>query len=471
MFRVTADALRVAQGAVRCGVCSSRFNALESLRDDADPRYAEPAPEDTITVEEMPGNELIELSTPSEAEAAAAAESGATPDEVFGPAGVAGLAPAAGPPPEYPLAGEWELPPEASAEALEFHGTAEDLEKVFVLDRRPAARIPADDAAGPAPAAGSLDDAIGRMAEIDHSGIEVREEPLFPAEERELADLDRTDEFPILLLDDEPRDGEDEAAGGIDTDHGEPVVPAAAAIDGRRDVTPAPHGVPRVPPRATPGLGAAAAEAARPEPPPRFLIPPELRRDLETPAPERAFTDLGADADEPAPRRWPWISAALLLLLALGAQAVHHWRDELARNPQAGPWVLRLYDSLGLPIEPPSDLAAFELRQWGATSDAAQPGQLRLRASIVNRAAFAQPYPLLRLSLQDRFGNTISARDVEPSDYLPGGAGGRLLPSQARVDAEIAFVDPGREAVGYELDLCLRSGEGLRCASTLARAP
>ncbi len=61
VFRVTADALRTAQGNVRCGVCSTSFNALENLSEEpfrATPEGEDaPAPEDTITVEEMPGNE------------------------------------------------------------------------------------------------------------------------------------------------------------------------------------------------------------------------------------------------------------------------------------------------------------------------------------------------------------------------------------------------------------------------------
>ena len=71
VFRVTADALRTAQGNVRCGVCSTSFNALENLSEEpfrAAPGSDEsPAAEDTMTVEEMPGTENIELSTAAEA--------------------------------------------------------------------------------------------------------------------------------------------------------------------------------------------------------------------------------------------------------------------------------------------------------------------------------------------------------------------------------------------------------------------
>ena len=65
VFRVTADALRSAQGNVRCGVCSTSFDALENLSEEpfrAGPANEEyPAPEDTITVEEVPGTENIEI--------------------------------------------------------------------------------------------------------------------------------------------------------------------------------------------------------------------------------------------------------------------------------------------------------------------------------------------------------------------------------------------------------------------------
>jgi predicted Zn finger-like uncharacterized protein len=462
VFRVTADVLRVAQGAVRCGICSTRFNALESLRDEPRALLAGQPPEDTITVEELPGNEMIELSTPeAETEIAPAAESatgegsGAAVDE----------------PHEAPLAQSEDGPQDSESsdepapDALEFHGSAEDLERVFILagaetaagrgENAPNAEL--GDEAGDE----RLLEAFERASLADLSGIEVHEErtDIAPAAGRD--DLDRTDEFPILVL--------HEAASRETPDVETPVIRPV------EDESP--------PEQAAAEAAGTAGRDAEPEPAgePRFLIPEELRRDLAAgPASRRegalsleARDALGLpppDLEEDAARRWPWVVGATLLVVALAMQAVHYWRDDLVRHPLAGPWVLRAYQSLGLPLDPPADLAAFELRQWGATSDATQPGRLRLRASIVNRAAFAQPYPLLRLSLQDRFGNTVGVRDVEAADYLPGGAAttARLLGPGQRADAEIVFVDPGRDAVGYELDLCLPAGDGVRCANPAA---
>jgi hypothetical protein len=204
---------------------------------------------------------------------------------------------------------------------------------------------------------------------------------------------------------------------------------------------------------------------------PVLLIPDELRHGTSATAAEElaSVSELESSA---GPRRWPATAAAAILALALLAQTAHHWREDLARNPLLGPWVLRAYGMLGPGLAAPTDLAAFELRQLGAGSEPSQAGRIKVRASIVNRAAFAQRYPVLRLTVQDRFGSTIGMRDLGPAEYLPGGeeAASGLLGPDARADAEVVFVDPGRDAVGFELDVCLHSGPGLRCSADLPRS-
>ena len=465
VFRVTAEMLRSAQGRVRCGICSSSFNALEYLSEQPVARPVDqPAAEDTITVEELPGTEFIELSTPSDEEPAAAV------------AGLAGTVTDA--------ASDDEHIPDT---ALEFHGSTSDLERVFVetftSPGGPATASATDSQPGMADHE-DLESAIGEVASADFSGIEVREEllhwagdgednPAFtetnpglvaallavrpvsaeqhrpepePAGARAEVDLDRTDKLPVLTIE------EDEQFSGD-----EPRPARTAEANAGTETEPAP-------PDPSPALD---------ESPPVLLIPEELRHG---PAPLVAEAPVSpADlAAAPPQRRWPLALGSAVLALALLAQVVHHWRDDIARSPMAGPWLLSAYSALGIDVAMPTDLSAFELRQFGAASDPGQAGRLRLRASVVNRAAFAQPYPVLRLSLQDRFGSTIAARELEPADYLPGGArsaSGLLGPSQ-RADAEVVFVDPGREAVGFELDVCAREGAALRCSADLpAPAP
>jgi predicted Zn finger-like uncharacterized protein len=166
-------------------------------------------------------------------------------------------------------------------------------------------------------------------------------------------------------------------------------------------------------------------------------------------------------------RTFGWAAGSAVLALVLAVQLIHHYRQDLVRHPQFGAPLRATYESLGIPLMPNWDLSAIELRQWGNESAASEDGRLVVRASLTNRAAFAQPHPILRLELDDRFGATVATRDFEPADYLkdPSQAT-RLIAPGSTTEAELLLADPGTEAVGYRLDACLReSATLLRCAS------
>lgn len=169
----------------------------------------------------------------------------------------------------------------------------------------------------------------------------------------------------------------------------------------------------------------------------------------------------------PQPRRSAgWLLAIPLLLLGLLAQLVHYFRHDLARDPRIGPALTAAYDRLGLPLSGHWDPAVFELREWPNAEVTPQTGRMTLRASITNRAPFAQPYPLLRVELLNRFGAVLGTRDFEPAQYLKDPqAAKRKLDAGASVEANLDLVTSGSEAVGHRLDLCMReSATTLRCA-------
>ena len=210
-----------------------------------------------------------------------------------------------------------------------------------------------------------------------------------------------------------------------------------------------------------------------------FAGDPETRAEFVLPSGTRLkFNDGVAEVDsEPAlalapkrrkvkllSQRWALASAALGVLLAI--QLINFNRDALARSPVFGSAIGTIYRGLGVKLSPHWDLTAYELRQWGAAAEPGDSGTLRVRASVFNSAKHAQPYPLLRLTLHDRFGGRVGLRDLEPREYLhvvP--AGNELLGAGQRVDADIAIVDPGKDAVGFEIDVCLRVATNVKCAA------
>ena len=422
VFRVTAEALRIAQGDVRCGVCSTTFNALENLSEKAFtalPEGEAPAPDDSMTVEELPGGENIELSGPVELTV------------------VPEVPVAEAPMPEPEAKPPAQADPDDEQRAMEFHGDAADLDRLFVVESATIARFAPPEAA------------------------EAQAEP------DTVIDLDSTDEHPILVLDER------------DETPGEPVV-EAIVLETPEPKAPFPTLLPSLPPVSSPATPM-TIPASTTRPPagghaaPRILIPDEMRKRLAEEAEARAaaaamFEPDQAETEPFLSQRWPWFAGVAALALLLVLQVLHSQRNDLVRSPTLGPTVARAYAFFGVPLMAPTDLAAYELRQWGAASDPNEANRLMLRASIVNRATYAQPLPLLRLSLQDRFGGTLHLRDIAPPDYLPGAGGDGLLGPGERADALIRIVDPGPEVVGFELDICLPAGGGVRCANPIKTA-
>ncbi len=200
-----------------------------------------------------------------------------------------------------------------------------------------------------------------------------------------------------------------------------------------------------------------------------FEVPEEVRREMlmgmdpaETLAPRSALAD----------RRFiRWLVASIGAALLLLGQIVHHNREWLAAHAPFGTSLGALYGALGAPVAPPSNLAAYQLRQWGVTGDPSADGSLRVRASIMNTAAQLEPYPLLRVTLANRFGSMVGTRDFEPSEYL-GKPTAKLLAPGERVDATMDILDPGKSAEGFEIDVCLRATDRrVACANDLAAKP
>ncbi len=153
-----------------------------------------------------------------------------------------------------------------------------------------------------------------------------------------------------------------------------------------------------------------------------------------------------------------WLTAALLLGILLVAQLVRDNRD----------WVAAHVPLLGGAGSTTLNLAVYQLRQWGVTGDPGAPGTLRVRASIMNTAAQLQPYPLLRVTLVNRFGTHVGAREFEPAEYLGHGIARMLAPGE-RIEATLDILDPGKEAEGFEIDVCLRNAvKRIVCAGDAA---
>ena len=174
---------------------------------------------------------------------------------------------------------------------------------------------------------------------------------------------------------------------------------------------------------------------------------------------------MGQWMDEAQPQRplgWAWTLGSVVLLLVLAGQALHHWREPLSRHPTLGPGVVSLYAMLGLPFPPQLHVEAYTVTQ-GRVDAANEARALRVSAVITNHTNTAQPLPMLQVTLEDRYGAPIGRRAFRPDEY--SNAPHMPLPAHSELAAVVEVADPGNEAVGFKLDVCLEAAGQLHCAS------
>jgi predicted Zn finger-like uncharacterized protein len=210
---------------------------------------------------------------------------------------------------------------------------------------------------------------------------------------------------------------------------------------------------------------AAAHSAVDGEPPPDAdaISATEVERVLTTtvnpPLPPTVYAWPPAASEAPVQRasRW-WSAAAALALLALGAQAVHQFRSELAGDSVVGPLLARVYGAFGSELTPSYDVRQYEILDWVATAEPNSRGlgSLKITARIQNHGPQRQPFPAVKLRLKDRWEEAVGSRMFTPAEYLPRDAPrGRLMSPGETARAEIELVDPGPDAYGFELDVCI----------------
>jgi predicted Zn finger-like uncharacterized protein len=502
VFRLSAETLRAAGGQVRCGRCGEIFNALARLAEEPG---AFPRRESTLEME-MRADEILQSSPPigdaaqdlddeSEEDAAGGRQLArleiidpnappAAPDHPSSPTGATGrvAAPAAAPgraaPPTNPA-----NPATSAPTTLR---TAPP--SPAATNRAPSPTGPASSPTGRGPGQGqgsSTGPGNTSPTEPRNSSLASSTEPV-----RAPSSSKAPSHAPSPPAAQAGTGATAQSAapkpGGAD----EPGPPAAASSDDEPGSDPEssfeftlpPGELDRifveVAPRSRSPIPAAAlalseaavenlagtASEARSQRVSGFDVSEDVRREML--AGMEADTEAFANLASPAPRRtfFAWLAAAVVLAVLLAGQMLHENRAWVAVHaPLRGP-LRGFYAALGIAVQVPATLSAYQLRQWGVTGDPAAAGTLRVRASILNTAAQLQPYPLLRVMLANRFGARIGMRDFEPAEYL-GKPTARMLAPGERADATLDIVDPGKDAEGFEIDVCLRGvDQKISCA-------
>jgi hypothetical protein len=171
-------------------------------------------------------------------------------------------------------------------------------------------------------------------------------------------------------------------------------------------------------------------------------------------------------------RNWGMIGGGIALVLLLAVQVLHQSRESLATIPAFHSIASPLYRAIGIPLSPDWDITGWRFEATrhsvGTTDDAeASDGSedVMIFSRVGNNSDKPLPYPIIGVSLTDRYEEPIGGFTLDPADYLPDNLDPRKLVEPGNTfNAVMTIQSPSTEAASFRLRACYRNADGsLRC--------
>ncbi len=148
-----------------------------------------------------------------------------------------------------------------------------------------------------------------------------------------------------------------------------------------------------------------------------------------------------------------WSLAILFLGFTLIIEYIWFNRNQLARLPEAQPWITQVCQHISCTRANLRNPAQIELLARNIYSQPDQKQALLVSVTLANHASYAQPYPDMQINFSDIRGHIVAARRFTPKEYLPISQNPhQLLPPELPVSFTMAIQDPGKQAMTYEFN-------------------
>ena len=156
---------------------------------------------------------------------------------------------------------------------------------------------------------------------------------------------------------------------------------------------------------------------------------------------------------EERPTRWPFVLAALLLILVLAGQIAFHFRSEIVVSaPSLRPLLLLFSQTVGADLPLPRNVNLVSIEASDLQTDPSRNNLLMLTATLHNRARYAQAFPSLELSLTDTGDTAIVRRVFPPTEYLPPAtAADQPFAAGSDINVRVWLEAKSVSAAGYRL--------------------
>lgn len=168
-------------------------------------------------------------------------------------------------------------------------------------------------------------------------------------------------------------------------------------------------------------------------------------------APAPAFARQRERIVGPAPRRWPLAVVIVLLTLLLALQLLLSQRVTLAADARWRPVIASMCGLLRCTVPAWREPRALRLLARDVRPDSAHPGVLHVTTTMRNDARWAQPLPVVMLSLSDLDGRVVGAVTVPPARY--GRRADERLPPGEATDIAFDVREPSPHVVSFDFQL------------------
>ena len=160
------------------------------------------------------------------------------------------------------------------------------------------------------------------------------------------------------------------------------------------------------------------------------------------------------------------IAGSAILALALAGQYIHSQRETLATQSWFTNAVAPIYASLGMPVTPDWDIKGWQFEATSGSTGGSNGDLLTISSRVSNRSNQSLPYPLVHVSLTDRYQEVIGSRILEPGEYLTDSVNDSAVVSAGgNFTATITIADTSADATGFNLNVCYpEPGNRVRCA-------
>ena len=193
-----------------------------------------------------------------------------------------------------------------------------------------------------------------------------------------------------------------------------------------------------------------AEPVALPEFESRFEVLPEDRH--------KALGQLRPTSNLRAGKSFNWVAftgqttVALMLLLLLSAQYLWRYLPVYSQVDWLRPHYARICVLAGCEMPAYSRVISFRNDNTALRTHPNYPDAYLLVAQFHNAAPFPQPFPVVVLRFTSLDARTVAVREFAPDEYLPPGLLALdLMPPNSPVQFELELMNPGPEAVNYEV--------------------